>query len=133
MTLKAVTKNANNLLERVFKIKRIQNTIDLSNSFYVVNKEISPKLFEAEIYKVTFRTEQNGEVKSHDLFLPFNELICELEIAFLEDYLGITLSGDGSQFEILEYQTDFSIQFDQENSYFIKSDGVDNGLLFFKK
>lgn len=133
MTLKAVTKNATNLLERVFKIKRIQNTIDLSHSFYVVNKEISPKLFEAEIYKVTFRTVQNGEVKSHELFLPFNELICELEIAFLEDYLGILLSGDGSQFEILKYQTDFSIQFDQENSYFIKSDGVDNGLLLFKK
>ncbi|MFH7013926.1 hypothetical protein ACHRV5_18870 [Flavobacterium sp. FlaQc-52] len=133
MTLKSVTKNASNLLERVFKIKRTGNSIDLSNSFYVANKEISPVSFEAEIYKITFRTEQNGEVKTYDLFLPFNELICEHEIAFLEEHLGILLSGDGSQFEILEFQSDFSIQFDQENSYFIASDEVNNGLLLFRK
>ncbi|MCV9926344.1 hypothetical protein OIU83_01670 [Flavobacterium sp. LS1R49] len=133
MKLKTAIKNTSYLLERVFKIKRIRNIIDLSNSFYVVNNEVFPALFDAEIYKVTFSTGRNEKIKSYDLFLSSNELICDKEIDALKEYLGIVLSGDGSQFEILDYQTDFTIQFDQENSSFVDSDKVDKGLIIFKK
>ena len=133
MKLKAATKNAPYLLERIFKIKRIKNIIDLSNSFSVVNEEASSALFDAEIYKVTFSSERDGEIKSYDLFLSSNELICNQEIDSLKEYLGIALFGDGSQFEILDYQTYFTIQFDQENSSFVESDGVEKGLIIFKK
>lgn len=133
MKLKTTTKNAPYLLERIFKIKRIKNTIDLSNSFSVVNEEASLALFDAEIYKVTFSAEKNGEMKSYDLFLSGNELICDQEVNALKETLGITLSGDGSQFEILDYQTDFTIQFDQEDSSFVESEGVEKGLIIFKK
>ncbi|MEN2400601.1 hypothetical protein GKZ90_0012490 [Flavobacterium sp. MC2016-06] len=132
MKLKTGNKNVTHLLERVFRINRIKNIIDISDSFYVINNEVSSALFDAEIYKVTFCTQKNGEIKTYDLFLSVNELICDLEIDLLKEHLGIHLSGDGSQFEILDYQTDFTIQFDQENSSFIESDEVNNGLLFFK-
>jgi hypothetical protein len=133
MKLKSTTKNTPCLLERIFKIKRIRNTIDLRNSFTVVNGEASSSLFDAEIYKVTFSTERHGGIISYDLFLSSNELICDQEINTLKEYLDIVLSGDGSQFEILDYQTDFTIQFDQENSSFVESDGVKKGLIVFKK
>lgn len=133
MKLKSTTKNTPYLLERIFKIKRIKNTIDLSNSFTVVNGEASSALFDAEIYKVTFSTERRREIKSYALFLSGNELICDQEIDALKECLGITLTGDGSQFEILDYQTDFTIQFEQENSSFVESDGVEKGLIIFKK
>ncbi|KIC03735.1 hypothetical protein OA88_02120 [Flavobacterium sp. JRM] len=136
MKLKTVIKEEPYSLRRVFrikKIKKIKNIIDLSNSFYIVNKEVSSGLFDAEIYRVTFSAERNGELKSYDLFLTSNELICDKEVNILEEYLGIILSGDGSQFEILDYQTDFAIQFDQENSSFVESDEVDKGLVIFRK
>ncbi|KIA93900.1 hypothetical protein [Flavobacterium sp. KMS] len=133
MKLKTVIKEEPYSLRRVFRIKKIKNIIDLSNSFYIVNKEVSSGLFDAEIYRVTFSAERNGELKSYDLFLTSNELICDKEVNILEEYLGIILSGDGSQFEILDYQTDFAIQFDQENSSFVESDEVDKGLVIFRK
>jgi hypothetical protein len=133
MKFKTASTNTSYLLKRVLKIKRIGNIIDLSDSFYVMDNEISTALFDAEIYKVTFSGERHGEIKSYDLFLTSNELICDKEIKILEEYLGIVLSGDGSQFEVLDCQTDFTIQFDQENSSFVESDEVDKGLIIFRK
>ncbi|QOG04321.1 hypothetical protein [Flavobacterium sp. MDT1-60] len=131
--MKVKTKNAPYLLERIFKIRRIENTIDLSNSFSVVNKKEFPALFEAEIYKVTFSTKKHGKTKSYDLFMSYNELICDEEIDNLKESLGIVITGDGSQFKILDYEADFTIQFDQENSSFIAIDEVKNGMISFRK
>jgi hypothetical protein len=131
--LKVKSKKEAYLLERIFKIKRIKNIIDLSNSFSVVNKKEFPTLFEAEIYKVTFSTKKQGSTKSHDLFMSYNALICDEEIENLKESLGVFITGDGSQFEILDYETDFTIQFDQENSSFIATDEVKNGLISFSK
>ncbi|MNG17168.1 hypothetical protein D3C87_1644680 [compost metagenome] len=65
--------------------------------------------------------------------MSYNELICDKEINNLKESLGIVITGDGSQFEILDYETDFTIQFDQENSSFIATDEVENGLISFRK
>jgi hypothetical protein len=131
--LKVETKNVPYHLERIFKIRRIKNTIDLSESFSVVNKKATAAFFDAEIYKVTFSTIIQSKIKTYDLFLSGNELICEEEIENLKKSLDIVIAGDGSQFEILNYKTDFTIQFDLENSSFLESDEVRNGLIFFKK
>jgi hypothetical protein len=131
--LKVKSKKEAYLLERIFKIKRIKNIIDLSNSFSVVNKKEFPTLFEAEIYKVTFSTKKQGNTNSYDLFMSYNALICDEEIENLKESLGVFITGDGSQFEILDYETDFTIQFDQENSSFIATDEVKNGLISFSK
>lgn len=131
--MEAATKNEPYLLERVFKIRRIKNVIDLSNSFSVVNNTEFPRLFDAEIYKLTFTIKKHGKIKNYDLFLPYSELICDQEIENLRKSLRIVISGDGSQFEILDFESDFTIQFDQENSSFIESDEVKNGLVPFKK
>lgn len=131
--MKVEPKNAPYQLDRIFKIRRINNTIDLSDSFSIVNKKESTANFEAEIYKVTFSTTIQQKIKTFDLFLSGNELICDKEIENLKESLGIVIAGDGSQFEILDYHTDFTIQFDQENSSFLESDEVRNGLVVFRK
>ena len=119
--------------KRVFKIKRVKNRICLSDSFSMVNNEASEKLFEAEIFKVTFSSNIADNIKSYDLFLAKNELIPDQEITALKDSLGIEIFGDGTCIEIINFQTDFSIQFDQENSSFIDSEQVKNGYIMFKK
>jgi len=119
--------------KRVFKIKRVKNRICLSDSFSMVNNEASKKLFEAEIFKVTFSSNKANNIKSYDLFLAKNELIPDQEIIALKDSLGIEIFGDGTCIEIINFQTDFSIQFDQENSSFIDSEQVKNGYIMFKK
>lgn len=131
--MKVEPKNAPYQLDRIFKIRRINNTIDLSDSFSIVNKKESTANFEAEIYKVTFSTTIQQKIKTFDLFLSGNELICDKEIENLKESLGIVITGDGSQFEILDYHTDFTIQFDQKNSSFLESDEVKNGLIVFRK
>lgn len=131
--MKVETKNAPYHLERIFKIRRIKNTINLSESFSIVNKKESTANFEAEIYKVTFSTTIQQKIKTYDLFLSGNELICDEEIENLKKSLDIVIAGDGSQFEILDYKTDFTIQFDLENSSFLESDEVRNGLIVFRK
>ncbi len=131
--MKAEAKNAPYLLERIFKIRKTENIVDLSDSFTSLNKEKFARMFDAEIYKVTFSTEKLGQLKNFDLFLSCNELICNEEIENLNQSLGIIISGDGSHFEILDYETDFTIQFDQENSSFINSDEVEEGLIVFRK
>jgi hypothetical protein len=127
------TKNAPYQLDRIFKIRRIKNTIDLSDSFSIVNKKESMANFDAEIYKVTFSTTIQQKIKNFDLFLSGNELIDDQKIENLKESLGIVIAGDGSLFEILDYKTDFTIQFDQENSSFLESDEVRNGLIVFRK
>jgi len=117
----------------VFNIKKIKNTINLNGSFSIIDGECSRTLFESEIFKVTFSAQKQDNIHSVDLYLSSNEMICDSETVALKEQLGIEIFGDGSFFEIIDYQTSFTIQFDQENSLFIESDEVKNGLLFFKK
>jgi len=123
----------NRTLKRVFKIVKLNKTIDLSESYSVINGKVSKELFESEIYKVTFSAQKQGKIQSVDLYLSSNEMICEDEVAALKEQLGVEILGDGSFLEIVDYKTDFTMQFDQENSLFIASDEVKNGCVVFKR
>ncbi len=119
-------------MERVFKIKRINNIVDLRGSFSMVDEQYSTEAFEAEIFKVTFSIQTGNTEKTCDLFLSCNELISDFEIETLNRELGIEIAGDGGLFQIISYQTDFKIQIDVENSHFINSDDIIDGLIVFK-
>jgi len=116
-------------IQRFLNITCVNNCIDLSNSYSIYNQKISKALFESEIYKVTFKTLK----KSYHLFLSANELICNNCINYLKKNLGIEVFGDGSFFEILNYSCDFKIIFDTENTSFINTNTVTNGVVSFYK
>ena len=116
---------------RMLNLKRINNAIDLTGSYLMIDDKASKELFESEIYSVTFAIQE--QEKSVDLFLSSNELICDEDIEELKEQLGIEITGDGSFFEILDYQTEFTIQFDKENTAFIASEEMKNGCVVFKK
>jgi len=116
-------------IQRFLNITCVNNCIDLSNSFSIYNQKVSKLLFESEIYKVTFKTLK----KSYHLFLSANELICNNCINYLKKNLGIEVFGDGSFFEILNYSCDFKIIFDTENTSFINTNTVTNGVVSFYK
>lgn len=120
-------------MERLFNIKKIKNSIDISNSYTVKNGKKSKLLFAYEIYTATFRTVINNKAISYPLFLISDELISNEEIINLKEQLEIEIAGDGSYIEILNFENDFTIQFDQENSSFIDTEDVKNGLVIFKK
>lgn len=124
-------KNKNNLsnLIRYFKINKLNNCIDLSDSYKMYSDQFSKLLFESEIYKVTFKTLK----KSYNLFLSANELICNDCISNLKKNLGIEIFGDGSFFEILNFTHDFKITFETENTIFIDTNTVKNGIVYFYK
>jgi len=118
-----------NSLARYFKINRCNNCIDLSDSYSMCNNKMSKILFQSEIFKVTFKTIK----ESYNLFLSANELICNDCINYLKKNLGIEIFGDGSFFEVLNYTQNFEIIFDSENSTFIDTDSVENGVVYFYK
>ncbi len=128
-----IEKNKYFQLERIFNIKLTNNVIDLRGSFSIVNKEPSTELFESEIYKVTFISDWIGIESRYDFFMSSNELIEHEEINAMKEQMGIEIFGDGGLFEIVSYERDFSIQFDQERSGFIESEYFKNGLITFKK
>jgi len=119
--------------KRIFRLKRVKNTIDLSNSYSIINGKASKKLFESEIYKVTFTAQKLGDIQKMDLYLSNNEMICDDDATALKEQLGIEILGDGSFIEIIDYQTSFTIQFDQENTEFISSADIKNGCIVFKR
>lgn len=125
--------NKRGVIKRILNLKRVENTINLCDSYLEIDGEISKELFESEIYKLTFSVQQPDEIKSIDLYLSSNELICDDDVRELKEQLGIEISGDGSFFEIVDYQVNFTMQFDQENSLFIASDEIKNGCVEFKK
>jgi len=118
-----------NSIQRFLNITCVNDCIDLSNSYSIYNQKSSRILFESEIYKVTFKTLK----KSYHLFLSANELICNSCINYLKNHLGIEVLGDGSFFEILNYTCDFKIIFDTENTTFINTNTVTNGVINFHK
>jgi len=99
----------------------------------MIGDEPSKELFESEIYSVIFAVQKQQKVKSVNLFLSSNEMIDDDDIEDLKEQLGVEITGDGSFFEILDYKTDFTIQFDQENTAFIASEEMKNGCVVFKK
>lgn len=127
--MKANLPKTKDSIKRFFKVNRINNCIDLSKSFSIYNNKACKKLFASEIYKVTFKTIKN----SYSLFLNANELICNDCIKQLKKYLGIEITGDGSYFEVINYTRDFKIVFDKENSTFISTPTVKDGVVYFYK
>lgn len=126
-------KSPQHLLERVFRIKRQKNEIDLTGSVAIVNGEASEDLFESEVYYVTFSAGKSNHKKFYSLFLSPSESIPQHEIENLKNTLGIEISGDGSLFKIENFTTDFKISFDLKNSISIDNLGVKKGVIVFRK
>jgi len=67
------------------------------------------------------------------MFLTPNELICDTDIGTLKENMNIDICGDGANFEVLDYQHDFKIKFDTENTTFVNTDSVTDGVVYFYK
>ena len=98
MKKKKKTHSPNKLLERVFRITRKHNRIDLTGSVAIVNGEASEENFETEVFQVTFSTGQGENKKYYSIFMSPSEVIPEEEIYHLNESMGIQISGDGSSF-----------------------------------
>ena len=133
MKKKIRTHPPDKLLERVFRITRRHNTIDLTGSVAIIDGQASEKNFENEIFHVTFSTGRLENKKHYSIFMSPSEEISNEEIQNLKKALGITITGDGSLFRIVNFETDFKLSFDLYNSVAIDSLGVQKGIVYFKK
>lgn len=124
-----LTNESTDSIKRSLTIKKNGNAIDLSGSYKMYTNQLTKLAFESEIHKVTFKTLK----KSCNLFFSANELICEDCVDNLKVKLDIEINGDGSFFEVLNYVQDFKILFDTENTTFIDTDTVKNGVAYFYK
>jgi len=116
-------------IKRFLKIKRNNNCIDLSNSYTMYNNDLTKLSFQSEIYEITFKDNKH----SCNMFLTPNELICDTDIDTLKENMNINLCGDGTSFEVLDYTDDFKIEFDTENTTFVNTDSVTDGVVYFYK
>ena len=119
--------------ERLFKITRKKNTINLSGSMSVIDGKASEENFENEAFQITFSSRVTGVVKECNLLVVANECVCEEEKEKLQKQLGIVLEGDGMYFDICSYEQDFTIQIDTLNSAFIDTNSVQKGMILFAK
>lgn len=133
MKKKTKTHSPNKLLERVFRITRRHNTVDLTGSVAIINGEASEENFENEVFQVTFTTGKQQHKKHYSIFMSPSESISEEEINNLKKELGISISGDGYLFKIVNFESDFKLSFDLYNSVCIDSLGVQKGVIYFKK
>jgi len=119
--------------ERWFKIAKTNNTIDLSGSIAVVNNIASEAYFEREAFQITFTTRLNNKNLQYSMLVNANECFCEIDVENLKKELQIHIEGSGMNFTILNYASDFSIQFDTINSSFINTSTVQEGSINFHK
>lgn len=133
--MKKKTRNhsPNTLLERVFRITRKNNVIDLTGSVAIINGKATEENFENEVYQVTFTIGRNKHKKLFSIFMSPSEMIPLEEINQLKNQLGIKISGDGSLFKIESFSSDFKLSFDLHNSISIDNMGVKKGSILFKK
>ncbi|CAL2091510.1 conserved protein of unknown function [Tenacibaculum sp. 190524A02b] len=122
-----------NYCERIFKIEKKKNLIDLSQSLSIVNNKASRLFFEKEAYTLNFSTYHKGIYTQTPIFVTANECIPNEEIKILQKQLGIEIDGCGMYFSILNYSCNFSIQVDPKNSVFIDTPSVKNGYMYFYK
>ncbi|WP_075340569.1 hypothetical protein [Tenacibaculum agarivorans] len=122
-----------NSYERWFKIAKTNNTIDLSGSIAVVNNIASEAYFEREAFQITFTTQLNNKSLQYSMLVNANECFCEIDVQNLKKELQIHIEGCGMNFTILNYASDFSIQFDTINSSFINTPTVQEGSINFHK
>ena len=116
-------------IKRFLEINRTNNCIDLSNSYVMYGNKTSKLLFQSEIYEVTFKDQKH----CCNLYLTPNELICDNYIETLKEDMNIDIHGDGSRFEVVNYSNDFKIEFDTENTSFVNTNTVNNGVIYFYK
>jgi hypothetical protein len=121
------------LLERVFRITRKDNEIDLTGSVAIINGEASEENFETEVYQVTFTTGKLERKKQYSIFMSPSESIPKHEVDNLKKQLGIKISGDGSLFKIEDFTSDFKLSFDLHNSISIDNLGIKKGVIVFRK
>ena len=80
MKKKTRTHPPNKLLERVFRITRRHNTIDLTGSVAIIDGLASEKNFENEVFQVTFTTGKLEHKKHYSIFMSPSEEISESDI-----------------------------------------------------
>ncbi|WP_143032180.1 hypothetical protein [Tenacibaculum sp. MAR_2009_124] len=120
-------------IERIFKVTREENVVDLSKSLSIVNRIASAVNFENEIFSLTFIACIGGVLKCFSMCVIANECIDFHYCTQLKEQLGITIEGSGMLFEIRNYLHDFLIVFDSSNSVFINTETVKNGWVHFRK
>ena len=130
--MKGKSKSPQQLLERVFRITRKDNKIDLTGSVAIINGKASEENFEREVYQVTFTTGKGKRKKHYSIFMSPSESIPKEETDNLKKQLGIEISGDGSLFKIENFASDFKIAFDLHNSISIDSLGIKKGVIVFR-
>lgn len=119
------------LYERLFKIEKKNNTVDLTGSLSIVNNVASESYFEKEVFQLTFTTNTS---QTYNMLVTANEYICESEVNKLKERLNITIEGSGMNFKVLDFEKDFTICFDEKHSGFINTHTVQNGsVCFFKE
>lgn len=119
--------------ERIFKIAKNNNTIDLTGSLSIVNNTASETYFESEIYEITFISSNKKEKGEYTMLVTANECISDVDIQRLQEKLQISIEGSGMNFTVRDYTKDFTIQFDKENSLFVNSSTIQNGCIYFSK
>ena len=120
-------------LERVFRITRKSNQIQLAGSIAIINGEASEKNFQNEVFQVTFTTGSSNKKRHYSIFMSPSESISKEEIKNLKNKLGILISGDGYEFKIHHFSKNFKLSFDLHNSISIDNVGVKKGVIHFKK
>lgn len=133
MKKKTKTHSPNKLLERVFRITRKHNNIDLAGSVAIIGGHVSEENFETEVFQITFTIGKQESKTHYSIFMSPSEAISDHEIHHLKEKLGTHISGDGSSFQIDHFEKDFKLSFDLQNSIAVDSLGVKKGVIYFKE
>ena len=62
-------------INRYFKITRSNQIIDTSESFSILDNQVSREYFENEIYRITFTTLKETYPNTYELFLSSNGIV----------------------------------------------------------
>lgn len=119
--------------DRIFKIAKKKNSVDLSGSLSVINNKASKEYFDNESFQITFSTKIKDVSYDYTMLVTANESIEDKGLEKINYELGIQIEGCGMYFEVLNYKQDFSIQFDTYKSVFIDTPSVKNGVVYFSK
>lgn len=116
-------------MKRFFDIRidRKERTIDLRNSFKMINGSKDKKQLGPESYAIIFK----GKGILYTFLMTYDELITEDDKTDLLKMTGIEIDGDGALFEIKSIQKEITMFFETDKDTFIKDSFVrDKGVKF---
>ncbi len=119
--------------ERLFKVTQKNYTIDLSGSLSVIDNKASEMYFQNEVFELSFCTDFSCKHRFYNVLTSANECFSLKDLSCLKEQLGITLTGYGMCFTVVDFEYNFTIQIDKVNSLFIDTPSVKNGLIHFTK